>query len=245
MTAFEVEAVCWDAPSNIKAFTTTRHGGVSQAPFGSMNLGMHVGDSPASVIENRARLVAQHGLPYEPFWLNQVHSSEVIRLDRPSNPSVKPSADGAFTNAPKLVCAVLTADCLPLLLSNRQGSCVAALHIGWRGMAAGIIEEGVRVMGEDPNSVIAWAGPCIGPTAFEVGADVRDQLGGSDATYRSATSPGKLLANLYLMVGERLAAMGVEQYSHSDACTYNEPARYFSYRRDGECGRMASVIWIE
>lgn len=247
-TIIQTVAAQWNAPTHVHAFTTTRIGGVSSEPYDCLNLGSHVGDLEAHVQANRAYLIEQQALPYEPCWLTQVHGIELIELSddtRSAQQGMPPIADGALTQKPKVVCAVLTADCLPLLLTNTKGDRVAALHVGWRGMAAGIIEAGVKAFTENPDDILAWAGPCIGPDAFEIGDEVLAQLGGSQAAYRQAALPNKLYADLYLLAGERLSAIGVDQYSHSDACTYRDKDSYFSYRRDGECGRMASVIWID
>jgi len=234
----------WQAPANIHAFTTTRLGGVSGAPFDSLNVAGHVGDCDVHVEKNRQRLIEQYEIPGSPYWLNQVHGTEVIELTERVDPQVPLTADGAWTQQPRLVCAVLTADCLPLLLTNERGDQVAAVHAGWRGMADGIIETAVSQLDEEPSKVLAWAGPCIGPAAFEVGEEVREQLGGSDRAYLPSSNTGKLLANLYLLAQQRLAAIGVTQYSHSPMCTYVDETCFFSYRRNGQCGRMASLIWI-
>ena len=247
-TTIQTVAAQWDAPTNVHAFTTTRVGGGSSKPYDCLNLGSHVGDLDVHVQSNRAHLIEQLALPNEPCWLSQVHGIELIELSEGTQCDPQgspPVADGAWTKKPRVACAVLTADCLPLLLTNTKGDQVAALHVGWRGMAAGIIESGVAAFADSPDDILAWAGPCIGPEAFEVGDEVPAQLGGSQAAYRQAASPNKLYADLYLLAGERLSAMGVSQYSHSDACTYRDKDNYFSYRRDGECGRMASIIWLD
>jgi len=244
----------WPAPSHIKAFTTTINGGVSQGTYESLNLALHVDDDPERVLHNRALLTEQAELPSSPIWLNQVHSTDVIELTdqyrdiRRSNPEPQ-LADGAYTRNAKQVCAVLTADCLPLFLSNKNGDQVAVLHVGWRGLAKGMIETGISAFDCDAKDIIAWAGPCIGPNSFEIGDDVRQQLGGPDEAYRisknASDSAPKWLANLYHLTGQRLAKLGIGQYLHSSACTFRDKDLFFSYRRTGQCGRMASLIWID
>lgn len=245
MRDITVEFAQWRAPDNIRAFTTNRTGGVSLAPYESLNLGSHVGDLEQSVQENRDRLVAEQRLPEEPSWLNQVHGNRLIELLKSDEQASPVAADGAWTRQSGVVCAVLTADCLPLLLTNKRGDRVAAIHAGWRGMANGIIEQGILALDDHPSNIIAWAGPCIGAAAFEIGLEVREQLGGSDSAYHSTGSPDKVMANLYQLTGERLAGLGVENYSHSRSCSYRDDTKFFSYRRDGECGRMATVVWMQ
>ncbi len=206
-----------------------------------MNLGAHVGDDPLLVIANRQKLKSDLRLPNEPVWLDQIHSTRVLNADL----AIKNTrADGAFSRRNQIVCAVMTADCLPLLLTNKAGSQVAAVHAGWRGMANGVIEQAVSRFVCQPSDIVAWAGPCIGPNNFEIGAEVRNQLGGSESAYLSIEN-NKLIANLYVLCEQRLAALGVTQYTHSNECTYTDKQRFFSYRRDGQCGRMASLIWID
>ena len=248
-----LHSASWPAPSHVKAMTTTLYGGVSKGKYQSLNLAQHVDDNPEHVSKNRSLLVKGADLPSDPIWLEQVHGTEIIELTHQTvfglrcNDTV-PVADGAFTTRSKIVCAVLTADCMPLLLTNRVGDRVAALHVGWRGLADGMVEAGVQKLDCPPQDIIAWAGPCIGPSAFEIGDEVRQQLGGDDHAYsvsdNSLPDKPKWFANLYDLVGQRLTAIGVEQYSHSSACTYRDQ-QFFSYRRSGQCGRMASLIWIE
>lgn len=230
----------WPAPAWIKAFSTTRLGGASGAAYSSMNLALHVGDESQKVAMNRANLTADLNLPSQPIWLQQVHSSDVVSADMP----IESAADGSFSTTADTVCAVMTADCLPLLLTNTSGDQVAAIHVGWRGMASGIIDNAVALFDCRAADIIAWAGPCIGATKFEIGGEVKTQLGGPDSAYREIAK-NKNLANLYQLCGHRLGAIGVTNYSHSQACTHLDEERFFSYRRDGQCGRMASIIWIQ
>lgn len=201
-------------------------------------------DHKESVRENRRRLSKALTLPGEPHWLNQIHSTLVHEVDS-SEPASPLSCDGSSTSLSGVVCAVLTADCLPLFLSDRKGSRVAIVHAGWRGMADGIVDAGVLAFNTEPDDIIAWAGPCISGQHFEIGDEVRTALGGSDKAYRESPNSGKWLADLYQLAGERLAALGVSDYGHSSACTFRDHERFYSYRRDGECGRMASLIWLE
>lgn len=237
----------WVVPEQIKAYSTTRIGGVSNGIYSSLNLASHVGDSADKVCHNRRYLASILELPSEPYWLDQVHGIKVVEA-RPTSvdfcSSDLVSADASLTYKPSVVCAVMTADCLPLLLTNQAGNQVAAVHVGWRGMASGIIEKVVSTFKCAPCEIIAWAGPNIGPTKFEVGLEVKAQLGGPDTAYYHIKN-NKLRANLNALCEYRLAALGVKQFTHSEICTYTEGERFFSYRRDGQCGRMATLIWIE
>jgi len=241
-----VDTPNWSVPNHIKAITTSRLGGVSLEPYASLNLGEHTQDDAEHVKQNRARISAALNLPNEPIWLKQIHSTLLLDLDAVDISSVDIlTGDGSITTKSGCVCAVLTADCMPLFLTNRAGNQVAVVHAGWRGMADGIIEVGVLAFNDKPEEIIAWAGPCIGAEHFEVGPEVRTALDGSDKAYKESSNQGKYLADLYQLAGERLAALGVSNYGHSSACTYDDKERFFSYRRDGECGRMASLIWID
>lgn len=244
----------WSAPSRIKAYSTTRLGGVCGDVYRSMNLALHVGDQASQVIRNRNKLRSDLTLPSEPVWLNQIHSEYVDNVDLATEFDAGAELDGTFSTRADTICAVMTADCLPLLLTNRAGDQVAAIHAGWRGMSKGIIENAVALFDCPASEIIAWAGPCIGPTKFEVGIEVRAQLGGPDSAYSKVAGNigqcnvgqgNKVLADLYQLCGHRLAAIGVTNYSHSNACTYLDEQLFFSYRRDGQCGRMASLIWID
>jgi YfiH family protein len=234
----------WPAPRRVRALFTTRAGGVSQGPYASLNLGDHVGDAPARVAENRARLSAH--LPAEPRWLEQVHGTVVTRVDQPGFEPT--AADAACARSPGVVCAVLVADCLPVLLCDAGATVVAAVHAGWRGLAAGVVEAAVAAMETEPARLLAWLGPAIGPDSFEVGDEVRAAFLARDARAAFAFAPrdnGRWLANLYLLARQRLAACGVRAVSGEPACTFSEPQRFFSYRRDRDTGRMAACIWLQ
>lgn len=233
----------WPAPARVKCLMTTREGGVSQAPWTCLNLGDHVGDDPLHVAANRARLRRQ--LPAEPGWLRQVHSARVVELGREPNPE----ADASFTRESGQVCAVLTADCLPVLLCDRAGSVVAAAHAGWRGLAGGVLESTVAAMQVPPQGILAWLGAAIGPQAFEVGDEVREafvaQYPQAAAAFVSQPTPGKWLADIYQLARIRLAHAGVQAIHGGGRCTFSEADSFFSYRRDGVTGRMAALIWLE
>lgn len=234
----------WPAPANVRAAATTRAGGVSRAPYDSLNLALHVGDDPAAVATNRARLREQLRLPADPFWLRQVHGIRVVDAALAESET---EADGSFAAAPGKVCAVLTADCLPVLLCDRQGSRVAALHAGWRGLVSGIIEAGIGALQAHPSELLAWLGPAIGLEQFEVGAEVRAAFMMADVRAETAFHPlasGKYLADLYLLARARLARAGVSAVYGGTDCTVSSRERFYSYRRDGVTGRMASLIWL-
>lgn len=232
----------WPAPPNVKSLMTTREGGVSSAPWASLNLGDHVGDDPAHVAANRARLRAQ--LPAEPGWLRQVHSARVAELGRDANPE----ADASFTREQGQVCAVLTADCLPVLFCDRAGSVVAAAHAGWRGLADGVLEATVAAMQVPPGEILAWMGAAIGPRAFEVGDEVREAFirrhAEAAAAFVPQPAPGKWLADIYQLARIRLGHAGVQAVYGGGRCTFSEAERFYSYRRDGVTGRMASLVWL-
>ncbi|MBP5997329.1 MAG: peptidoglycan editing factor PgeF [Azonexus sp.] len=233
----------WVVPANVRVLQTTRNGGVSRAPWASFNLGDHVGDEPAAVAANRAALSAH--LPAEPLWLSQVHGT--VAVDADQRPEIR-EADAAFARQPGSVCVVMTADCLPVLLCDRQGTVVAAAHAGWRGLLAGILESTVAAMNVQPGDLLVWLGPAIGPRCFEVGDEVRRAFVAEDSTAGLAfvpQQPGKWLCDIYLLATQRLQGMGVTAISGGGSCTVSEAERYFSYRRDGVTGRMASLIWLE
>ncbi|MES9832205.1 MAG: peptidoglycan editing factor PgeF [Candidatus Thiodiazotropha sp. LLP2] len=234
----------WPAPANVRACTTTRIGGVSQGSFDSLNLATHVGDDPAAVTHNRRELFSECGFPSEPFWLNQIHGCKIADSyqDQPGC-----EADGAVTANTGVVCAVLTADCLPLLLTDTQGREVAAVHAGWRGLAAGIIEQAISRMQARPESILAWMGPAIGATAFEVGEEVRQTFiadADGDKQGFKQGRPGHWWADIYLLARLRMERAGVGFISGGDYCTVTDRERFYSYRRDGMTGRMASLIWL-
>lgn len=235
----------WPAPARVRAFATTRPGGVSEGEYASLNLGTGGGDDPGRVARNR--LVLREHLPEMPDWLAQRHGVEVARLgrERAAEPAV---ADGAVTSAPRRVCAVLTADCMQLLLCDAAGTQVGAVHAGWRGMAAGVIESGVRALGVEPSRVLAWMGPTIGPRAFEVGPEVREAFLATDPGAGEAFAPynpGKYLADLYQLARRRLERCGVTHIHGGGFCTFTERDRFFSYRREKKSGRMGAFIWLE
>ncbi|HEV8647032.1 MAG TPA: peptidoglycan editing factor PgeF [Burkholderiales bacterium] len=232
----------WPAPANVRALITTRGGGVSTGPFASMNLGQRVDDDMQSVRTNRASL--RNLLPAEPKWLQQIHGVDVVDADRLQQPV---EADAAVARNPGSVCTVMVADCLPVLLTDRAGSVVAAAHAGWRGLAAGVLENTVRATGAASVELLAYLGPAIGPSAFEVGADVRDAFLARSADAASAFvahKPGKWLADLFALARQRLRASGVTQIYGGGLCTYSDPRRFFSHRRDKVTGRMAALIWL-
>lgn len=234
----------WPAPGGVHAFVTTRAGGFSSGEYASLNLGLRSGDDHALVVRNRLE-VARH-LPEMPQWLAQVHGTEVARLEDLGASEV-PRADTAITSAAERVCAVLTADCMPLLLCDESGATVAAAHAGWRGLAAGVIERAVAAFGSDPASLLAWMGPTIGPEAFEVGTEVREAFLAADPQADEAFRahrPGKYLADLYHLARQRLARCGVERIHGGGYCTLAEGERFFSYRRAPKSGRMGAFIWI-
>jgi len=247
MTAAEPEFILpdWPASSRVHAVTTTRRGGVSLPPYDTFNLAAHVGDDAAAVAANRARLTTALNLPAAPVWLQQVHGTGVVDAGRCAEGA---AADGAFVGVPGVVCAVLTADCLPVLLCDRAGTRVAALHAGWRGLAAGVLEAGVDALGLAPADLLAWLGPAIGPEVFEVGEEVRAAFMAADAAASAAFRPspaGRWLADLYRLAHLRLAAHGVSAVYGGGLCTFNDPDRFYSFRRERDTGRMASLIWLE
>lgn len=241
-----LDIICpdWPAPACVKAVTTTRAGGFSAGAYESFNLGDHVGDDPVAVARNRALLRETFHIS-EPSWLKQVHGTDVVEAEFGQVGAV---ADGSHTEMVGTVCAVLTADCLPVFLCDRQGTKVALLHAGWRGLAHGVIEAGVlalRLPGED---LLAWLGPGIGPEAYEVGDDVRDTFVTHDAEAAAAfraRENGKWLVDLYALARQRLQGMGVGAVYGGGHCTCRERDKFYSYRREGVTGRMASLIWIE
>ena len=235
----------WPAPTRVRAASTTRAGGVSLETYASLNLGGHVGDKPADVVENRRRLRSSLGLVQEPVWLKQVHGTHVLRLE---SGAASETADAALSRESRRVCAVTTADCLPVLFCDQAGTTVAAAHAGWRGLAAGVLEETVSAMGTAPAEILAWFGPAIGPQRYEVGEDVRSNFLEKDPGAAAAfhgTHPGKWLCDLYALARRRLTVVGVSHIYGGGLCTYTDRERFFSFRRDGECGRMASLIWLE
>lgn len=236
----------WPAPARVRAFVTTREGGVSSGAYASLNLGLRSGDEVEAVIENRARLGAL--LPAAPFWLRQVHGTVVVDAAAPRGEARPPEGDACIATRPSTVCAVLVADCMPVFLADGDGSAVAVAHAGWRGLAGGVIEATVAAFRCPPNRLVAWLGPTIGPLRYEVGAEVRATFVACDAASASAFAPtraGHWLADLYALAHQRLARAGVTSVTGGAFCTYSEPERFFSYRRDRSTGRMAALVWLE
>jgi len=232
----------WPATPRVRALITTRAGGVSAGRYAGLNLGTGVGDDPEHVARNRA--IVRACLPGDPLYLKQVHG---IRVVDAAEPAAGVEADGAVARASGVVCAVLTADCVPLLLCDRAGSVAGVAHAGWRGLAAGLVGEVVRAMGSPPGEILAYLGPAIGPLAYEVGEDTRRAFVDEDPGAAAAFAPGrngKYLADLYRLARRRLAAAGVAAVYGGGFCTVAEE-RFFSFRRDGVTGRMASFVWIE
>jgi len=232
----------WPAPENVKTLQTTRTGGVSTSPYDSFNLGSHVGDNPLAVSRNRMLLAPL--LPSEPVWLDQTHGLTVVDV---AQAGCLPQADASVSTHPGAVCVVMTADCLPILLCDEQGSVVGAAHAGWRGLCEGVIESTVNAMRVPAPTLMAWLGPAIGPAEFEVGEEVRaafvaQQPQAAAAFVRSAS--GKWLADLYQLARLRLNALGVTRVYGGGLCTYSDAERFYSYRRDGVTGRMGTFIWL-
>jgi len=237
-------APTWPAPSSVRAYVSTRIGGKSGHPFDSLNLGLHVKDDPDFVVQNRKLFASYIDMPNSAIWLNQVHGTDVVSLPTGKVPK---SSDAAFSETKDQVCAVLTADCLPVFFCNKSGSQVAVAHAGWRGLCAGVLEATLARF-DEKEAVMVWFGPAIGPTAFEVGGEVKEAfmsvLPEAEAAFKATQGEDKWLGDLYLLARQRLAAAGVTEFYGGDYCTYTEDALFYSYRRDGKTGRMASVIWI-
>jgi polyphenol oxidase len=240
----------WRLPSGVRAAFTTRLGGVSAAPWDSFNLAAHVGDDPSHVAINRARLRNLLGLTTEPAWLQQVHGTRVANADEPFLDGPPVIADAAVSLRRGSACVVMVADCLPVLFASQDGSAIGAAHAGWRGLAAGVLEETVRALGSPGTRLTVWLGPAISREHFEVGDEVREAFvskdaGAADAFIRNAR--GRWQADLVALARRRLAALGVEDVSGGDWCTFSARERFFSHRRDGQqpgnCGRMAALIW--
>jgi YfiH family protein len=254
----------WPAPANIHAFSTTRHGpGVSQAPYTAFNLGARCGDAPEAVLANRAALIKAYKLPAAPHWLQQVHGTEVVRVEYPLPSPLpqgegsmlaeragevqhEPIADASVSAVANTVLAVLTADCLPVLFCNANGTEVAAAHAGWRGLAAGMLEATVAAMHSAPAELMAWLGPAAGPVHYEIDEPVRQIFLAADAQSHRAfieTRPGHYVINLPVIARQRLAAAGVQRVYGGEYCTLSD-TRFYSHRREQQTGRMASLIWF-
>lgn len=233
----------WPAPAWVRAASSTRVGGLSQGPFASLNLGDHVGDDPRLVEANRQHLFELLELPDQPRWLQQVHGCRVQ-----TQTDMSPEADAAWSNRPGEVCVVMTADCLPVLLCDAQGTQVAAIHAGWRGLCDGVIEAALAHFSAAPAEILAWLGPAIGPDAFEVGPEVHSAFVAKDAEAALAFRPGqgdRCFMDIFALARQGLQKAGIVQVFGGGLCTYNDARRFFSYRRDGVTGRMATLIWLE
>lgn len=259
----------WPAPPGVRSWQTTRAGGVSSGSYASLNLGLHVGDRPECVAANRDRLATQLDLPQAPHWLDQVHGTRILDLDRGD----RGSADGAVTRAAGVVLAVMTADCLPVLLATADGSAIGVAHAGWRGLADGVLEQAVAALADDPAQIVAWLGPAIAQDSFEVGDEVRAALlardpGAADASATAVVGPamadpgvpdlvaadpaafransrGRWQADLHGLARRALERAGVGSIHGRPDCTFSHPDRYFSHRREAPCGRMVTLIWRE
>jgi YfiH family protein len=235
----------WPAPSRVRAAQTTRVGGFSKGAYAGFNLATHVGDDAAQVAANRAALKQTLALPAEPRWLEQVHGTHALQLPAASCNA----SDASWTAQPGEVCVVMTADCLPVLFCDEAGECVAAAHAGWRGLVDGVLEATVAAMPAPASKLMAWLGPAIGPQAFEVGAEVRERFVAIDASaaqhfVASADKDQKYHADIYGLARDRLRECGVRNVSGGGLCTVTDAQRFFSFRRDRVCGRMASLIWL-
>ena len=234
----------WPAPPRVRAWVTERAAGASSGSYAALNLATHVGDSPERVAENRAILSAGLPLPSEPVWLEQVHGATVLDLDR----DAVGAADGAVTSRAGVVCAVLTADCLPVIFATRDGRRVGVAHAGWRGLLNGVLPAAVRALRAPPAEIVAWLGPAIGRASYEVGADVRDAYLARDAASSAAFVPnarGRWQADLYALARASLAGAGVTDVHGGAFCTYREAGRFFSHRREAPCGRFATLAWLD
>lgn len=234
----------WPAPANVKSLQTTRHGGVSGTPYDSLNLGSHVGDVPRAVAHNRQLLSPL--MPSEPVWLEQVHGTRIANADAAN---CVEQADASIARSRGSVCVVMTADCLPVLLCDEDGTVVGAAHAGWKGLAAGVIESTVSAMQVSSHKLMAWLGPAIGPKAFEVGAEVRTAFIAHQSQAAEAFIAhgieGKCHADIYLLARQRLHALGITRVYGGQHCTFTDREHFFSYRRDNVTGRMGSFIWLE
>ncbi|WP_417568303.1 peptidoglycan editing factor PgeF [Marinobacter sp.] len=239
----------WPVQAGVRAFCTTRIGGVSLPPWDSLNLGDHVGDRRGDVLENRSQLARQAGLgPGSLAWLSQIHGTRVVEVAR-GNLNRLPEADASFTRELGIACVILTADCLPVILADRNGRVVGAAHAGWRSLCGGVLENLVEAMAVQPEELLAWMGPAIGPGQFEVGPEVRDAFLAVDPRASSAFAeagarPGHFMADIYQLAYQRLQNAGVNAVHGGGFCTVTDAARFYSYRRDRQTGRMATLVWL-
>jgi YfiH family protein len=246
MSAADLQVITpdWPAPPGVRSAFTLRTGGVSVAPYDSLNVGAGIGDSPGAIAENRRRVREKLGLPSEPVWLEQVHGTHVVELGA----TAAPTGDASVARGAGYVCAIRVADCMPVLFAARDRSAVAAAHAGWRGLAGGVLEATVRRLGLPASQLIAWMGPTIGPAHFEVGDEVHAAFTATDPDASSAfvaNARGRWQCDLYALARRRLTAIGISGIYGGGWCTFAEAERFFSYRRSGQCGRMAALIWTE
>ncbi len=236
----------WPAPQNVRAYTTTREGGVSAPPYASFNLAMHVDDNPQHVAQNREHFLQKVQLSQQPIWLNQTHSTVAVELTAATPNTTPQDADASYTRVARLPCTVLTADCLPLLVCNRQGTEIAAIHAGWRGLKDGVIENTIQQLTSKPADLLVWLGPAIGPTALELSNEIRlDFLHSNTQNSLAFKQVGSgWFADIYTLARISLKKVNVENVYGGDYCTFTDSNRFFSYRRDGITGRMASTIWL-
>lgn len=235
----------WPLSTTVNACSTTRLGGVSVPPYDSLNLATHVGDDPERVAHNRQLLLAGAGLPQMPIWLEQVHGTRVLTLDGQIPSDLR--ADAVYSRVAGQVCAVMTADCLPVLFASQTGDEVAAAHAGWRGLCSGVLENTLAHFCAAPSNIFAWLGPAIGPDQFEVGSEVRAAFVAADPEATCAFTPHateKYLADIYLLARLRLHRAGITAVYGGNDCTVTKKSHFFSYRRDGVTGRLASLIWV-
>ncbi|WP_299808341.1 peptidoglycan editing factor PgeF [uncultured Shewanella sp.] len=245
--ASKIENQAWFIPPGVNLAFSTREGGCSLPPFASLNLGLHVGDDPQKVLANRQLIAEKLNLPAKPAWLEQIHSVDVVDADN----SQVHHADGSYTRSHQQVCVVMTADCLPVLLCDENGTEVAAVHAGWRGLCDGIIEVAVDKFSHKPAEIIAYLGPAIGPTAFEIGAEVKAQFEAKHPQTTQFFSPHvnaqgeqKFMADIHGLARFRLSLLGLKRIHSDPRCTVSDTDSFFSYRREGITGRMASFIWL-
>jgi YfiH family protein len=239
----------WPAPGNVRALCTTRHGGVSEPPWQTLNLGSHVGDQPEHVQQNRHRLAEYAGLKANDIgWLNQVHGTNVVELTE-ANVDTYPEADASYTRQPGIACAILTADCLPVVLADQNGTTIGGAHAGWRSLCGGVLENLITAMAVSPGNLTAWLGPAIGPESFEVGPEVREAFiahhpEAEKAFTPTGARPGHYMADIYQLARIRLTNSGVAAIHGGGLCTVTDAERFYSFRRDGQTGRMATLVWL-
>ena len=235
----------WPAPAQVRAVSTLRSGGVSNPPFASLNLALHVGDAVNDVYENRRRIEHAFQLPNQPCWLQQVHGVIAVEAGTFNSP---PEADASYTRESNTVCSVMTADCLPILFCTKQGDRVAAAHAGWRGLVGGVLESAVQALNCPPAHLLAWLGPAIGQKSFVVGDEVRTAFSARNSINENCfvrNSNQRWWADIYALARNELLQLGVQDIFTDTSCTVTDASRFFSYRRDGQTGRMASMIWLQ